>query len=623
MAREYTIENFTTGLVNEIEDKSIPADAASNSLNWLTLGDRIELTGGYNIVGTEASGSGKITGLSVGEDVQGNPVAYRTRGQKLETYNTSTTAWDENGSNLLGSEANNEDIAIQHYTSIAGYFTYVSSPNSGLFKIHNSFPTGNKSLYVSGTNFKGYIRVVENRMFAWNTSENFQNILNVSHRDTQDEYTSTTGEVLDTGDGLTAFFSGTLANITATRTVHAVVVTDGTETFNDNRDGTLTGDAGGTGTINYTTGAIAVTFNTNVTNLQDITVDYDYEDSNVTGITNFNFTIPVRLVNESYFLPQSTGGDILNILPYNQEFYCIHEKNAWLHTMPADDLNPTNKVYREKVGMKNWRAAVATGDGIYYIDSSDPNTPRFKKLRINIQNNLIEPEVISFNVDLTGYNFDQGVAFEFDDYILFSGRTTDSTKNNRLFGYHKIYKSFDQLGYYVNNMANYNGELWAGDSATDNVQRLFTNFSANGSVINNYWEGNLSKLQVDELKKFKRLTIQGNIQKSQVVKVYLSYDRGTFQEIGEIGGDQSYVDVGSSVTIGSQQLGSSVVGGGSSSSVQANNYIREFRVRSPKFDRAKIRLVAQNAGYVSVSMINYFDIKRYGQKNVKRYRQTL
>jgi len=39
-----------------------------------------------------------------------------------------------------------------------------------------------------------------------------------------------------------------------------MIVTDNTETFTDDGAGVLTGSAGGTGTINYTTGALAVTF---------------------------------------------------------------------------------------------------------------------------------------------------------------------------------------------------------------------------------------------------------------------------------------------------------------------------------------------------------------------------
>jgi len=621
--REHIIENFNIGLITDIEAKSIPKNAASSSLNWLTKGDRIELSGGYNIVGDENSGVGKITGLGTGETVGGADVTYRTRDQRLEYYDASTETWTENGTNLLTSAANGEDISISHYTSAAGYYTYISSPNSGLFKINNSFPAANKDVYVSGTNYKGYLKATDTRMYMWNTSETFKNILNGSHKDTQDEYTSTTGENIGTGDGILVTFAGTLSNITGVRTAHAVVATDTVETFTDNRDGTLTGSAGGTGTINYLTGAISVTFNTAPTNLQAITADYDYEDSNATGITNFGATTP-RVANEGFFLPQATGGDILNIFLYNQELYAMHKTNTWLFTISVDDLDISNLVYRELTGMPNWRAGVATGNGIYFIDTSNPKEIRFKKIRVSVQNNRIEPEITSFKLDLSGYNFDDGVVEEWGDFILFSGRTNGSSLNNRTFVLNEKYNSWDVLDYYVSCYTKNGGELWAGDSASDNVMRLFNGYSSNGSILNNHWEGGLTQLEIDEIKKFKRLTINGQIQTGQSCKVYLSYDGGGFNEVGEIDSAGSYVDKSAAVTVGSQVVGSSEVGGGSITSVvQAYNYTREFRVRSERFDRVKIRFVAQEAGYLSVSRIGYYDIKKYGQKNLKRYRQVI
>jgi hypothetical protein len=69
-------------------------------------------------------------------------------------------------------------------------------------------------------------------------------------------------------------FSGTLSE---TPIVPGTVeVTDGVETFTDEGDGTLTGDAGGSGTVNYTTGDISVTFHVAPLNAVDITVDYSH-----------------------------------------------------------------------------------------------------------------------------------------------------------------------------------------------------------------------------------------------------------------------------------------------------------------------------------------------------------
>jgi len=64
--------------------------------------------------------------------------------------------------------------------------------------------------------------------------------------------------ILGTGNGVLQTFSGTIDEVPVR--VGSVSVTDGVETFTDNSDGTLTGSAGGTGTVNYWTGAISVTF---------------------------------------------------------------------------------------------------------------------------------------------------------------------------------------------------------------------------------------------------------------------------------------------------------------------------------------------------------------------------
>jgi len=87
-------------------------------------------------------------------------------------------------------------------------------------------------------------------------------------------FASVSGESIGTGDGLATSFSATLANTPVKP--GSVTVTDGTETFTDNGDGTLTGSAGGSGTINYVTGAISVTFAAAPASGASITVDYNW-----------------------------------------------------------------------------------------------------------------------------------------------------------------------------------------------------------------------------------------------------------------------------------------------------------------------------------------------------------
>jgi len=79
-------------------------------------------------------------------------------------------------------------------------------------------------------------------------------------------------EVIETGDGATKVFTGNLASFPVEP--GTLAITDGVEAFADDGSGRLVGDAGGSGTVNYMTGAYAVTFNANVVNEVDVTADY-------------------------------------------------------------------------------------------------------------------------------------------------------------------------------------------------------------------------------------------------------------------------------------------------------------------------------------------------------------
>lgn len=612
--RHQTIKNFTKGLVTRVEDFSIPEDAASASLNWLTLGDKIELSGGYRVIGTE-NGAGKITGLKVGEKVNGDKMALRTRGQKLEYYNTATSDWVEIGSNLLGSAADGEDTSIEFYTSLAGYQAWVSSPNSGLFKVMLANAAA-KDMYDATENFKGYLLSQNGRLLLWYRLNN-KNYLYGSYKDVQNTavYTTVSGEAV--GAGGSTNYSGTLAAVTGKRTCFGVTITDGTTTLTDDKNGAFTG--AGTGTINYATGAYDVTF-TNPT-VGSVTASYQWEDSTEKGLADFTFS-STRLATEGFFLPQPTGGDLLNVSAYRTEFYCLHETNAWLFSMPVDDLSPTNQVFRENIGLSSARAAVPTGDGIYYIDTANPSQPRFKLLTLGGNNNdQVVPIEFSFNVDLSGYDFSAGVGYKWGDYIIFEGKTADSAVNNRMFAFHAAYKTFDVLDYRANCLADYTGDLWAGEPTTDNVTQLFYGHTANGSIIPNHWEGKLSQLEVDELKKFKRFSVRGFIGSGQSIKISLAYDNGAFQEIGTIDGDGDYVNRSVVGLVGATMVGVDEVGGGSSG-IDASPYVREFRVRSRKFDKVKVRVEAMNVGYASVTELAFSDIQTYGQRNLTRFRAT-
>lgn len=69
-------------------------------------------------------------------------------------------------------------------------------------------------------------------------------------------FTQVTGESYGTGDGSTKTFTYTFKCNFSSKTAMYVSVTDGTETFIDDRNGLMVGNLGGTGTINYATGAV-------------------------------------------------------------------------------------------------------------------------------------------------------------------------------------------------------------------------------------------------------------------------------------------------------------------------------------------------------------------------------
>lgn len=75
-----------------------------------------------------------------------------------------------------------------------------------------------------------------------------------------------------TGDGVTAVFNFTTQSFPLIP--GSVRVTDNTEIFDDDENGILTGNLGGSGTVNYATGAITVTFATAPDNGQTIYYSY-------------------------------------------------------------------------------------------------------------------------------------------------------------------------------------------------------------------------------------------------------------------------------------------------------------------------------------------------------------
>lgn len=625
LIREY--KNYKYGTIDTLEDHSIPHGAASRSLGWLTQGDKIELMRGRHLLGTENTGVGRISGIHVGEKADGTQVLFHSYARKIRYYDTVTSDHIEISSNFLpatalDSDGLGEDVSFASYASLAGYQVWLNSPNGTLGKIMTANPGSITDLYLSSKNYTGRIDIKQNRMLLWARPKDKTSPYG-SYIDTQ-AYTVVTAESIGSSGSLT--YTGTLAFKAgqARRTCFAVTFTDGVETFTDDYAGNLTGSAGGTGTINYTSGAYSVTFH--VAAAGPVTSDYQWEDSTSAGIADFTKS-GTRTAGQGFIFRQDDGGSPLqSILTYKAIEYCIHRIKAWALELTADDTGATNTIFRYKVGIPNWRAAVPTGDGIYYVDDVDENEPRLRLLTLEASSSEVVPVPLSLNLDLSGYLFDRAASIEYGDLVLFACRTDDSDINNRVIVYNRVWKSLDVLPYFVSCFTIYNGVLVCGDSGSDNVYELFSGLDDDDSSIENYWEGCLSDLEVAQIKKLKRLVLEGEIGPDQNIDVYLSIDNGTYYLLKDedddhsIEGSGSYVDKSQSVNVGAQTIGRHTVGGGGGDgSIPAYHYIRELKVDSDKFDRIKLKFVATDIGFASVTGEQYKDIRGKGNKLPAKY----
>lgn len=645
--RRLSIKDFRYGVIDSIEPQSIPRGASSRSLNWITAGTKIELRRGYTPLGvTVNTGAGKITGLGVGKKPNGNDILYRTRKRKIEYLDTSTNDWVEVGTNALpaavvATNSLGEDISIEPYSNPTGSQIWLNSTNTGPIKIMTANPGSYAEMYVSGTNYKGYMRIKQGRMFVWKRFGNPGNNTDLfaSHLDVKadSDYTQVVAEVIAGSSGTLAFKAAG-----ARRICFQVVftVTAGGEVFTDNGDGTLTGSLGTTGaTINYMTGAYA--------GVGAGTCTYRWADDSAAavsppsaasaGIANFNFTA-TRVATEGFILPQGVGGDFQNLASLNGREYCFHKRTSYVVSISVDDVDVSNLIFRSKVGIPNHRAMVESADGVYYVDDSDGNDIHLRILTLDTQSTEVLPKSISkqykvadvkVGINLNDYRFDYAAGIEFGEFILFACRTKDSATNNRVIMYNKVNKAINVLDYYASCFAVYNGTLVAGDAVTDNVYTLFSGTDDDDSIITNYFESSLDNLGFSGMKRVLELTIEGDVGPEQSGKLMISTDRSNFVEVRStsdiaddvhaIEGNGDYIDRTQRVTVGPLTLGRGEVGGGGDG-ITAYHYRRTFRIAIDKSEFLMFRIEATGIGYLSLTEFTFSDVRLKNGRIPERYR---
>lgn len=388
------------------------------------------------------------------------------------------------------------------------------------------------------------------------------------------------------------------------------------ERFVDDRNGNLVSNLGGTGAVNYATGAMSVTFNTAPTNTQQITTSYYYELSTSTGI--LDFTGSGNGQGKS-FRQDDGAGSLMAIYNLNTVNYCFHLLKTWQFTATLDDTSSTNLEYRN-VGIPYSRAACQTPEGIIFADLAHPTEPKFRRLQVlqGTTNTTIEPLPLSDALDLTADAFDYCVVYRWGDYEIFEVQEKTNgvanTFNSKTYIKNVYSGAWDILDYYASCFGTYQGALIAGDSVSNNVFTLFSGYDDDSEVIDNYWTSGDLNLGLENAKNCRRLVIPGLIQKDQSFKVSLSYDGGAFTDVYTVSGSGSYVDTGIDTYIGGPVVGSKTIGAGGSDT--AHPFEVDFPINSDKFLRVRVRIEALGVGYVQVNSFTFKDIRDKGRHNL-------
>ena len=626
---DFTVSSFG-GMNTFIKDtKTLKPGIATTQRNWTTgkYGDHIELRRGSLLLGaTRASGAGKITGLGVALRADGEQVPFWSRGQKVEYYNALADDRAEVGTDILGATADGEDAWFAPYQNLGGAFQYCGSPSSGVYKI----PTGNPSSYVNQqvANFRwGILRFGQGRALAGRrngTTAGNKDLTGayISHidravLDNTAPFAQVTNEAFGTGDGGTRTFAGTLATLSGAKTCMYVSVTDTIETFTDDRNGNLIGNAGGTGTVNYATGAVSVTFATAPNISQAITASYYTEDATNDGVLDFDASVSGS--GKGKVFRQDNGGELMGIGSFQGVDYWLHRQKTWQITLSLDDTESTNLPYRS-IGIPHPRAFCETPDGLLIIDTSNPNEPKVRRLEIgrNTTNLTIVPTPLSDALDLSAHSFEKAVAFRWGDYEIIccqeyvNGIARDE---NSVMYVRNVYSgAWDKLDYRASCLDIFNGMLLGGDPISGNVFVLFSGFDDDESPIENHWQDGQMNLGTERLKVAHHMRVTGLIQKDQDIQVYLVLDDGTPVSKFLIQGDADYVDQGINVTIGSSTIGSQVVGGGGEET--AHPFDVTFPVHTAKFQNVSVRFEAQGIGHAAVNSYTYKDIRDKGTRSL-------
>lgn len=597
---QQTVEAFISGTHNMLPNEIIPADAASDSLGWLTRDGRIELMYGRQTIGG-AGAAGKSYGEHTAYRADGTSVRFRKVDGTIQVLVGST--WTDVITGLSSA-----DYVFANYQSLAGAFVYIFGPD-GIYKICTANPTDYASLYDADKNFKGYGIIDRARTILWGRADDPTGLYG-SYIDAQgDNYNTETNEATASGGG-TLSFKG--SNPTATCFGVEITLTGTGEVYTDDFNGNLTGSLGGTGTINYMTGAYTLS------NSGTGTADYQWEDSNDEGVTDFTKS-STRQAGEGFLLRQDVGGDaIKNVLVLDGNYFSLKARSCYRLVLDAADTNPLNEVFRTDIGVPSLRASVATGAGILFLNTANPSRPRFGFIQRNPLGDNFDAVELFPHYDFSKFVYTDCLVDTWDKYAIVACMESDATENNRLLLCDPIAKTVDATYYGIRTSTKDAGYLYGGDPLSKTTYELFTGFDDLGDAITNFWDSKGETFGSDILKKVRKERYKGKISPDQKIGVYIQLDDGDFALIGTILGSGEYVDYGTSYAIGTTLVGFDTVGGGDTTNVY--QYFIELKIKTSKFRKRIIRFKALAIGYCSVERMTDFDLLTYQEKMPHQYR---
>lgn len=617
---DQTIQAFAHGTYNLVNPENIPVDAAQDSLNFLTSDGVISLIPGRQLLGA-AGTVGGTTGLHVAYKADGSTLLFCKMGTAIKYFDG--TAWQ----NCITGLSATDEYTFANYSSLSGYATFING-SAGYYKVMNANPGSPIDVYDSTKNFYGYILIDKGRTLLWNRSTDKTGLYG-SWIDRQNStvYTTVTGEAI--GVSGSTNYTGTLAFKSggAKRNCFGVSFTAttgaGTETFTDSYNGTLTSNAGGTGTINYATGAYNITFNATTTG--SVTSNYQWEDCTDNGVADFSKSA-TRLAGEGFVFPQDEGGDAILSVQIGQDgnYYSLKSKSAYQLALSDDDLSGTNLVYRKEMGLPYFRACISTNKGIFFVNTVNPTKPEMTILLRNKLSTSVEPVVLFPQFKFSDYKYDHASFSAYDRWILVFCRTPDSAVNNRILMCYLEGKTVDVVAYTGNMGVQDNGKLYVADSVTYSVYDTFSGYDDLGDQIQAYWQGkddviSIGNIRADDLKKFRKLKFKGKIGLEQSAGVYLSYDGSSPVKVGTILGSASYVNRAEGEAIGGGLIGGAQIGG--DDAVNVYPYYMEMKVRTPKFRKVTLKIVPEGIGYFEVNLITHWDILGFENRMPSANRQ--